>query len=214
MTYYHLELDRHDVLLAEGLECESYFCNGNRVQLYHELGRRSPARRPFAPNVTSGARLAAVRRWLHERALEAGFVPSYAPRLRAVSGVHTALPNITSKGRWRYASFSFPEPVRHLTLLCATAAPADTDPESEDRRELGLCLGHARGLRLGQHGWLPRGQGDQGVWMASRAEIFCDHARRQIKLPIAAVPQSWRRASPTLAAHNRAPALDVLRSTL
>ena len=52
MTYYHVELDRHDILLAEGLPCESYFDAGNRGALYHEIGRRSPARRPFAPSVT------------------------------------------------------------------------------------------------------------------------------------------------------------------
>ena len=30
ITYYHLELDRHDVLLANGLPCESYLDTGNR----------------------------------------------------------------------------------------------------------------------------------------------------------------------------------------
>ena len=30
ITYWHLELDRHDVLLAEGLPCESYLDTGNR----------------------------------------------------------------------------------------------------------------------------------------------------------------------------------------
>ncbi len=213
MTYYHVELDRHDVLLAEGLECESYFCDGNRGQLYHELGRRSPARRAFAPNVTSGARLTAVRRRLHELALEAGFTAGYVPRLRAVSGGLDVLPSFSRKGRWRYASFSFPEPVRHLTLLCATATPADTDPDSEDRRTLGLCLGETPGLTLGQ-GWLPRGLGDEGIWMAGRAEIFCDLARRHLRLPIAAVPQSWQRAVQSFATHHRAAMLDAPRPTL
>ncbi len=213
MTYYHLELDRHDVLLAEGLECESYFCNGNRGQLYHELGRRSPARRAFAPNVTSGARLASVRRRLHELALEAGHEAGYLQRLRAVCAGQDILPSLSRKGRWRYASFSFAAPVRHLTLLCATATPADTDPESEDRRELGLCLGEAPGLRLGQ-GWLPRAMGDEGIWMAGRAEIFCGRARRQLRLPIAAVPQSWLRPVPALAKHHRVQPLDASLPTL
>ncbi len=31
MTYFHLELDRHDALLAEGLACESYLDTGNRA---------------------------------------------------------------------------------------------------------------------------------------------------------------------------------------
>ena len=212
MTYYHLELDRHDVLLAEGLACESYFCNGNRDLLYHELGRRSPARRAFAANVTSGARLAAVRRWLHGLALEAGFTPGYVPRLRALGAGHDILPSFSRKGRWRYASFIFPEPVRQLTLLCATARPADTDPASEDRRVLGLCLGEAPGLRLGQ-GWLPRAAQDAGVWMSSRAELSRGRAGRQWLLPIAALPQSWQRPVPPLARHHRASPLDAPHPT-
>jgi autotransporter-associated beta strand protein len=31
VTYYHVELDQHDVLLAEGLPCESYLDNGTRT---------------------------------------------------------------------------------------------------------------------------------------------------------------------------------------
>ncbi len=213
MTYYHLELDRHDVLLAEGLECESYFCNGNRGALYHELGRRSPAGRLFAPNVTSGMRLARVRRGLHDLALEAGFSAGFVPRLRAIGAGQDALPAVTRKGSLRFAAFSFAEPVSHLTLLCVTAAPSDTDPESEDRRELGLCLADMPDLTLGQ-GWLPRGQGDTGTWMGARAELFWRRPRRRFSLPIAALPQSWQRGKPACATHHRAPPLDAPRPTL
>jgi hypothetical protein len=31
VTYWHVELDRHDVVLAEGLACESYLDTGNRA---------------------------------------------------------------------------------------------------------------------------------------------------------------------------------------
>ncbi|MDE2318932.1 MAG: Hint domain-containing protein [Rhodospirillales bacterium] len=212
MTYYHLELDRHDIMLAEGLECESYFCNANRGQLYHELGRRTPARRPFAPNITSGARLAAVRRYLHELALKAGFTPGYMPRLRAVSGGMNALPRFSRHGNGHYASFSFAEPVRSFTLLSPASSPADTNPDSEDRRELGLCLGEMRGLTLGQ-GWLPRAAGDAGIWMSRQAEISLARARRQIRLPVAAVPQNWLRATPLLCNAQSPASIDAPRAT-
>ncbi len=190
MTYYHVELDRHEILLAEGLDCESYFCSGNRAGLSHELGRRSPAARPYAPTVTSGARLAAVRRRLHETALAAGFAAGYVPRLRAVAAGQSALPEISLQSGRRYANFYFARPVPGLTLLCPATAPADTDPDSEDRRELGLCLGAARGLRPGA-GWLPRAPGDAGLWMGARADIAFAAPRRQVRLPIAALPLSW-----------------------
>ena len=192
MTYYHVELDRHDVMLAEGLECESYFCDGNRGALYHELGRRTPARRAFAPNVTSGARLAAVRRHLHELTLKAGFTPGYVPHLRALSGGMDVLPRFSRRGSWRFASFSFAKPVPGLTLLCSAVSPADTDPNCEDRRELGLCLGETSGLALGQ-GWLPRATGDAGVWMGRQADIVLERARRRVRLPVAALPRVWLR---------------------
>jgi hypothetical protein len=36
VTYYHVELARHDVLLAEGLPCESYLDTGNRSNFANE----------------------------------------------------------------------------------------------------------------------------------------------------------------------------------
>jgi hypothetical protein len=192
MTYYHVELDRHDILLAEGLPCESYFDSGNRGALYQETGRRSPAPRPFAPNVTRGARLAAVRRQLHEIALDAGFSLTYWPMLRAVAGGRTLTPEMARDGQRRIARFALPGPVRTVTLLSTVVSPADTDPESEDRRELGVCLAPDDGLRLGQ-GFHPRAAGDAGVWMGRVARLHLAEPRAELTLSLAAVMQSWVR---------------------
>jgi hypothetical protein len=43
ITYLHVELDRHDVLLADGLPCESFLDTGNRAGL---VGARGAARGP------------------------------------------------------------------------------------------------------------------------------------------------------------------------
>jgi hypothetical protein len=193
-TYFHIELDRHDVVLAEGLACESYFDDGNRAGLYQERGRRCPARRPYAPLVSSGARLAAVRRLLHERALAAGFAPRFQARLRAVAAGQSVFPEITRGRAGRVARFAFAAPVRELVLLCATACPADTDPDSEDRREVGICCGTMRGVQLGA-GWQARAVGDAGSWMGARAELAWRRARLHINLPLAAVARSWHRAA-------------------
>lgn len=194
VTYYHVELDRHDILLAEGLACESYFCNGNREGLYHELGQRTPAPAPYAPHVTSGIRLYRIRQALHEQALAAGFVPGYIPRLRAISAQGDQVARFVRGRHAQRAVFVFERPVRELTLICPTVAPAETDPASQDRRALGLCLADSSGLQLGA-GWLPRADGDVGTWMAASAQLSCVRARRQISLPIAAIPQSWFRQS-------------------
>lgn len=191
-TYYHVELDRHDVIYAEGLECESYLDDGNRAALYQELGRRSPARRAFAPIVTTGSRLASARRKLHDVVLQNGFSTSFRPVLRGLAGGETVLPEISRAGHGRIAQFTFAAPVKSLVLLSGTACPADTDPESQDRRELGICLGEMQGVRLGA-GWQSRAAADAGIWMGARAELVFRRPRRKILLPLAAISPSWQR---------------------
>jgi hypothetical protein len=190
MTYYHVELDRHDILLAEGLPCESYFDAGNRSLLYHEAGRRSPARKSFAPSVTTGARLAKIRRRLHAVALVAGFSLTYWPTLRAVAAGQSVLPEIQLQGRWRMARFHFARDVQEITLLSGTACPADTDPDSEDRRELGVCVEASDALALGQ-GFYPRGVGDDGLWMGKAAALRLAQPDTALTLALAAIVQSW-----------------------
>lgn len=189
-TYFHIELDRHDIVLADGLACESYFDDGNRAVMYQELGRRCPARRMYAPVVSSGARLAEARRCLHEIALEAGFATRFQPSLRALAGGQIFTPEVTREGEGRAAQFALPQKVRELVLLSTTACPADTDPESEDRRELGVCLGEMRGVQLAA-GWQPRAAGDAGTWMGARATLVLPRAVAQVSLPLAATMQSW-----------------------
>ena len=192
-TYFHIELDRHDIVLADGLACESYFDDGNRAAMYQELGRRCPARRPFAPVVTRGARLAAARRMLHHVAELAGFTARFQPALRAAAAGAAVLPEIVAAKAGQVAHFTFPRPAREVMLFSATSCPADTDPESDDRRELGICLGElGRGVYLGA-GWQPRAAGDAGTWMGASAMLGFTRARRQISLNLAAVPCRWHR---------------------
>ncbi len=73
ISYYHFELPRHDVVLAEGLPTESYLAIGDRsgsvdggVALQHYPGRVSEVWEAYgrAPLVVSGAELDAARRML------------------------------------------------------------------------------------------------------------------------------------------------------
>jgi microcystin-dependent protein len=76
VTYWHVELDRHDVILAEGMPCESYLDTGNRaafansgpaMDLHPDFARRLWRQRGCAPIVTNAAD-PALRR-LHTRLL-------------------------------------------------------------------------------------------------------------------------------------------------
>ncbi len=190
MTYFHVELDRHDILLAEGLPCESYFDSGNRGALYGEAGRRSPACKPFALSITTGPRLARIRRRLHKIALGAGFSLTYWPVLRAVGDGADAVPKVVRTSTRRIARFAFAQPVKDITLLSATACPADTDPDSEDRRELGICLDEPGFARLGD-GFYPRDPRDVGYWMGRQARLHLQAPAQKFALSLAAVVQSW-----------------------
>jgi hypothetical protein len=77
VTYYHVELPRHEVLFAEGLPVESYLDVGDRanfantggaIRLFADFARPQPAiqniweARGCAPLIVTGKRLAAIRR--------------------------------------------------------------------------------------------------------------------------------------------------------
>jgi hypothetical protein len=77
MTYYHIELDQHDVLLAEGLPAESYLDTGDRskfsngggpIALYPDFSVRMWEAMGCAPLVVTGPALASVRTRLLQRA--------------------------------------------------------------------------------------------------------------------------------------------------
>jgi hypothetical protein len=89
VTYWHVELARHDLLLAEGLPCESYLDTGNRnafanrdvVALHPSFGRTADSawsQDACAPLIESGPALAAARDHLAERAEALGYLASGA----------------------------------------------------------------------------------------------------------------------------------------
>ncbi len=73
IDYIHVELDRHDVILAEGATCETFLDDDSRAMFHNasEFGRLYPdADWPaefYAPRVTDGYGLDAIRRRLARR---------------------------------------------------------------------------------------------------------------------------------------------------
>ncbi|MDE8348049.1 MAG: Hint domain-containing protein [Acidocella sp.] len=192
VTYYHIELDRHDLLLADGMAAESYLDTGNRGALYHELGERGSGRVPCAPLVTKGPELAKIRRRLHDIALQAGFCLTYHAGLRGIAGQQSLLPCFGWRRGQRIAAFPINRAAGKLALVTRSAAPADTDPDSEDRRQLGICLARLPSQTgLGQ-GWYEQAADDQGIWMGASAELYLhEPPRHGLTLALAAVIQSW-----------------------
>jgi collagen type I/II/III/V/XI/XXIV/XXVII alpha len=75
VTYHHIELEAHDIVLAEGLASESFLDTGNRDMFEGQPGAMqlhphfsAPPHAPFcAPMLGEGALLEAVRARLHQR---------------------------------------------------------------------------------------------------------------------------------------------------
>jgi hypothetical protein len=195
VTYYHLELDRHEVVMADGLLLETYLDTGNRGQFEQETGDRGKATQSCAPLVTGGPKLAQLRRQLHDIALRAGFTTTREPELYALAKGAKHLPEMLPARGKPVARFSLDPGAGRIMLVARSAAPADTDPDSDDRRELGICLRRPRTksepLRLGA-GWYQKAAGDAGIWMSGTGEVFLPPDASALTLHLAAVAQSWR----------------------
>jgi hypothetical protein len=64
VSYVHLALDSHDVILAEGLPCETLF---ELEAAMADGAHASLPGAPFAPRISQGKRLAAIREMISTR---------------------------------------------------------------------------------------------------------------------------------------------------
>ena len=148
IRYFHVELDTHDVLLAEGLPCESYLDDGNRATFANAdavtdlHGRLDPKSwdDACAPMVAAGPQLGEVRQRLHDRAEALGWVRSDAADLRIeADGVEIAPLHVAGLRFW----FAVPAAAA-LTLRSTAAVLAHVVPGLADRRMLGVAVSEVR----------------------------------------------------------------------
>lgn len=145
VTYWHVELDRHDLLLADGLPAESYLDTGNRaafvnggtvVMLPADFARGVWAREGCAPLLTDGPDLVRIRRELAERAATLGWRVTANPDLHllAACGPVTL---VRANGQWQT---DLPEGTATAYLLSRTWVPAEVWPDGTDHRSLGVAM--------------------------------------------------------------------------
>ncbi len=146
VTYYHVELPTHDVVLAEGVPVESYLDEGNRLSFVNGQAYRllHPGRPPTswadacAPLCENGPEVAKVRRHLRGRLPELGFVPEPERQLELwVGGIRLA-PHLVRGGSYHV---KLPPNVGELRLISSSGIPAGLDDQSDDTRRLGAMLG-------------------------------------------------------------------------
>ena len=184
VTYWHVELDRHDVLFAEGLACESYLDTGNRgafveadtVALRPDFGPRGWGRDACAELVTDAAdpRKMAAKNSMLRRAAPATEDADIALEV----GGRVLRPRL----RRGWLDFDLPAGAALGWLLSRTHRPCDRLAGSDDTRWLGVSVSALRrdGARiplsaLGE-GWYGLETGWR--WTDGRAAIELRGARR------------------------------------
>lgn len=146
VTYWHVELERHDVLLAEGLPAESYLDTGNRTAFVNggSFLELHPDFRPrhwtqtCAPLVREGAVLKMVKARLLERvATVFGGTTTRDPALHLLVDGVAMPPSAVRDGHYR---FQIPSSAHDLRLASRVWVPAQMLSASTDMRRLGVCV--------------------------------------------------------------------------
>lgn len=155
VTYYHVELDRHAVLLAEGLPAESYLDTGNRAffsnaglalilhpEFHVNAGLNCWEQDACAPLAVSDSAVRPVWQDLADRAETLGFaMPEITTTddadLRLVAAGRTFRPVSAQDGR---LVFLLPAGVTGAHLVSRAGSPADVKPWLDDRRTLGVAV--------------------------------------------------------------------------
>jgi subtilisin family serine protease len=144
VTYFHVELARHDVLLAQGLPAESYLDTGNRGDFEgiaapadaprQRLALRTWRQRACAPLCLHGPALSRLRARLAARA--AALVPGHGAGWSVhLDSAGLAWTPDTSGDAWR---FELPAPEPAARLVSPAFVPSVRVPGLEDHRCLGV----------------------------------------------------------------------------
>lgn len=155
VEYFHVELESHAILLAEGLPAESYLDTGNRgffansgapLALHPDLTDESDyptrAAASCAPFVSDAAGVQPVWQRLAARAVALGQpAPQHATTLDAdlciVAKGRQLRPLYGENGLY---VFALPKGATEVRMISRASAPTDTQPWLEDRRLLGVYV--------------------------------------------------------------------------
>ncbi len=148
VTYHHVELDAHDLLLAHGLAAESYLDVGNRhafegegaLLLHPDLSAAAALaseRARCLPLLGWGEAVVAARASLLARAERLGHATEAAHGLHLLADGVPVTAGLVS-GEWHH--FAVPEGARDVRLLSRTWVPAHVRADCADGRRLGVCV--------------------------------------------------------------------------
>ena len=149
VEYWHVELDAHDIMFAEGLPAESYldcgnrtdFVNGGAFVVAHPDFRPKYWGETCLPLVKEGPPVVAAKARLLTRLAEKGQGVGQGANAHVVVDGLRIDPIRLSETRLAYV---LPDGGREIALHSNVFVPAHMVAESADTRELGLCVGRLR----------------------------------------------------------------------
>ena len=191
ITYHHIELEQHAIILAEGLPAESYLDVGNRAffsnaglatvlhpEFHANAGLAVWAEKGCAPLAMDVEDVAPIWRSLAERAESLGYVPprfttTHDADLYVEANGRRLRPVAVAKGKY---TFLLPAGASDIVLHSRTSAPGDLDPLTGDWRALGVAV-RSMTVRSGDEqmvipadhpalsqGWHTPEAGNGGIW--------------------------------------------------
>lgn len=208
VTYFHVELDRHDILLAENLAVESYIDTGNRALFDNTVGtpRRDPVfgrgtqwdASAYAPLCLGGPVLREIRLGLRARTAALGYAARTLTEV-ALWAAEGKLPRVG--GGDDSPVFRLDGRGGRIAIRSPRFVPAEFgagEDDAADERLLGIALRAIRldaaifpARRLAVAGFYPRAGNDTADWTDGNAEIEVPAGVATIALDIAALPLGW-----------------------
>lgn len=159
IEYFHVELEKHALLIAEGLAAESYLDTGNRA-FYDNAGLAMVLHPEFAvsaslktwqddacaPLAVDDAVVEPVWQRLAARAEELGcqaVIPATSndPQLHLLAGGRTIRAICTENGVHRFA---LPRGTDTIRVVSRSGSPATSRPWRDDQRQLGVAIERIR----------------------------------------------------------------------
>lgn len=213
VSYWHVELERHDVIRAEGLPCESYLDTGNRgafsngdgpVLLHPDFALRVWDTAACAPLVLDGAELEAARSWLHLRAELLGHALTDDPDFHLVAGGRI----LRSQLHGPTYRFNLPVLAGAVQLVSRSAIPAEIRDVSVEHRCLGVAV--SRIVYGGQvislddprltEGWYSPEYGGDATWRWTNGASYLAVSGGQIlEIELAYTSRYWMADRPVVA---------------
>jgi Hint domain len=223
LDYFHVALDAHDILLAEGAPAESFPDRGSRatfaggpVQVLHpQFPDTAQAASDYAARAVRGPAVQDARRCLLARARVLGHALTREPDLHLLADGTRVNSSFVSGQLYRFA---LPSGTRDIRIVCRAGVPAETDPMSEDRRRLGVMLSrivlrcHGEPITLNaddptlREGYHPleRTAGDAWRWTDGHAKLPPQPTGlTRLDLYVLGAQPAWARAVPPSAPAQR-----------